>query len=329
MRVSRCHFRLLGRAVALALVLAASGFDAEAAPKVVVTVKPVHALVAAIMAGAGSPQLLVEGSASPHTFTLKPSAARAIEQADIFIRVSEATEPFTHRLAEGLPKAVTLITLADEKYGVTLLDQRAGGAFEAHHHDGEAGHEDHGDDDAAGHSGDGHAKNGHIWLDPENAKAITDAVASALAARAPDDAAVFKANAQSLKARIDALATDIAAELAPVKGKPFIAFHDAYQYFEKRFGLTAAGTITLSPEQQTSARRLSEVRAKIKDTGAACVFAEPGFQPNLVAAVSEGTRARIATLDPEGLLLMPGPDLYFVLMKNLSQGFKACLAAPQ
>ena len=151
-----------------------------------------------------------------------------------------------------------------------------------------------------------------------NAKAIADAVASALAARFPSNAAAFKANAEALKGRIDTLAAEIAAELTPVKGKPFIAFHDAYQYFEKRFGLTAAGSITLSPEQQTSAKRLSEVRAKIMETGAACVFAEPGFQPNLVAAVSEGTNAKTATLDPEGLLLSPGPDLYFELMKNLA-----------
>ena len=123
------------RATALAVVLVAGFIEAHAgpAPKVVVTVKPVHALVAAIMAGVGEPQLLVEGSASPHTFTLKPSAARAIEQADIFIRVSEATEPFTHRIVEGLPKSVALITLADERLGlVKLLDQRTSGAFEAH-----------------------------------------------------------------------------------------------------------------------------------------------------------------------------------------------------
>ena len=292
----------------MAVVFVAGFLEAHAgpAPKVVVTVKPVHALVAAIMAGVGEPQLLVEGSASPHTFTLKPSAARAIEQADIFIRVSEATEPFTHRIVEGLPKSVTLITLADEKLGlVKLLDQRTSGAFEAHADGHDHDEADHDAGDA--HAKDTHAKDGHIWLDPDNAKAIADAVASVLAALSPADTNVFKANADALKVRIDALAAEIAAELAPVKGKPFIAFHDAYQYFEKRFGLTAAGSITVSPEQQTSAKRLSEVRAKIKETGAACVFAEPGFQPNLVAAVSEGTNAKTATLDPEGCCFHPAP----------------------
>ena len=301
-----------------AVLLASQAAIASAAEtKVVVTVKPVHALVSAIMDGVGAPQLIVEGSASPHTFTLKPSAAYAIETADVFIRVSEATEPFTERILDGLPDGVTVLTLADARHGVKLLDLRAGGAFEAH---------DEGDEGAgADHHHEGAAKDGHIWLDPDNAKAICGAVATVLATRYPGYAETFKANAAKLTARIDALSSELEAELSSVKGRPFVVFHDAYQYFEKRFGLKAAGSITVSPDQQPSAKRLSEIRAKIKSSHAACVFAEPGFKPNLVAAVSEDTGAATATLDPEGLLLEPGPELYFGLMKGLASGFKTCL----
>lgn len=315
-----CSFlsRLAGFTCAVFATLSCAPPALAEHPNVVVTVKPIHALVAAVMAGAGTPQLIVEGSSSPHTFTLRPSAARAIEAADIFVRVSEATELFTRRIVETLPASATLITLADTSHGVMLLDQRASGAFESHMH-GDAQileHEEHG------------AKDGHVWLDPGNAKAIVSAVAEALVARDTARASIYQANAEVLKNRIDALDAEIELELAPVKNKPFIVFHDAYQYFEHHFGLAAVGAITLSPEQQTSARRLSEIRQKIKDAEAVCVFAEPGFKPNLVEAVREGTGARTATLDPEGLTLSPGPELYFSLMRSLARDLKACLSGP-
>lgn len=310
-----------------ALALAASVTPGwAAAPKVVVTLKPVHALVAGLMEGIGAPVLIVDGAASPHTFTLKPSAAKAIHDADIFIRVSPAVEPFTNKVAESLPASVTLVTLAGSP-GIKLLDQRTGGTFEphdhAHEHDDEhahGAHDDHDDEDA--HD----AKDGHIWLDPDNAKAIVKAVSAALAAASPENADRIKINAAKLDARIMALESEIAADLAGVKGRPFIVFHDATQYFERHFGLSASGSITVSPEVQPSVKRLSAVRKKIATLEAACVFAEPGFQPNLIAAVTEGTTARSGTLDPEAIALVPGPELYFDLMRAMAANLKSCLA---
>ena len=151
-------------------------------------------------------------------------------------------------------------------------------------------------------------------------------LAQVLAERAPADAAQLKANAEKLNAKIDALTADIETETKPLRDRPFVVFHDAYQYFALRFDLDPVGSITVSPEQQPSAKRLSELRAKIRALNAVCLFAEPLFQPNLVAAVSEGTNVRIGTLDPEGVLLPAGADLYFQLMRNLTAGFKSCLA---
>jgi zinc transport system substrate-binding protein len=305
------------------LLLATLAVPAQAAaPKVVVTIKPVHALAAGVMAGVATPVLIVDGAASPHTFTLKPSAAKAIHEADVFVRVSAALEPFTGKLAEVLPASVTLMTLSNLS-GVALLNQRTGGTFEQHEHGHDhGGPADHDGDDAA--QG---ARDGHIWLDTANAKIIVRALADVLSAKSPEYADRFKANAAALDVRIGELETAIAAELTPVKGKPFIVFHDATQYFERRFGLEALGSITVSPEVQPSVKRLSAVRKKIGELGAACVFAEPGFQPNLVAAVTEGTSARSGTLDPEGMTLSPGPELYFDLMMALAHNLKSCLAA--
>ncbi len=196
------------------------------------------------------------------------------------------------------------------------MKQRASGTFESHDHVENSDH--------AGHDHDAQY-DPHIWLDPENAKAIVENVTKALVAKDPPHAEAYKSNAIALIAKIDALALDIERDLAAVKDKPFIVFHDAYQYFEKRFGLAAAGSVTLSPDQQPSAKRLTAVRKKISELGAVCVFAEPGFQPNLIDAVTEGTKARAGTLDPEGIALQPGPELYFTLMRALATNAVECL----
>lgn len=278
---------------------------------VVVTIKPIHSLVAQVMQGVAEPTLLVDGSASPHSFSLKPSHIRAVDRAGVFIRVSERLEPFTAKIVRSLPAGVRLVTLA-EAPGVRLLSRRTTGTFERHRHDAEA----HTDTD----SGDS-----HIWLSPANAKAIGIYVGAVLSERYPGHAARFQANAERLSAEIDALTAELKTETAPLRERPFVVFHDAYQYFDDSFDLDAVGSITVSPDVQPSAKRLTELRHKIRSLGAICVFAEPWFQPRLVVALTEGTQARSGTLDPEGTNLAPGPQLYFTLMRNLAAGLKACL----
>lgn len=281
---------------------------------VVVTIKPIHSLVAQVMEGVAAPTLLVEGSASPHSFSLKPSHIRAIDAAGVFIRVSERLEPFTGKIVRSLPESVRLLTLIDAP-GIRLLTQRQTGTFERHRHAHEAR-------DRA----DERAKDSHVWLDPDNAKAIGLYVGVVLGERYPQHAAQFKANAERLSAQIDTLTAELEAATLPLRDRPFVVFHDAYQYFDDRFDLDAVGSITVSPDVQPSAKRLTELRQKIRSLQAVCVFAEPLFQSGLVAALTEGTDARAGTLDPEGMSLEPGPQLYFSLMRNLAASLKACLA---
>ncbi len=320
-RLAACRLGAL-----FAMIAAAGGANAAASPKVVVTIKPIHSLVTRLMAGIGEPKLVVDGSASPHTFTLRPSVARAINEADVFIRVSDTMEPFTRKIVTALPEGVTVLTLAGAD-GVTLLDQRHGGTFEKHVHE-EAGahaHDDADHDEHEDHDEDG--KDGHLWLDPANAKAIAAAAAKALVARYPEHAEKIHQNEAVLDADLDALDRELANELKGAHGKPFIVFHDSTQYFEHHFGLTAAGSITVSPDVPPSAKRLTEVRSKISSLGAVCVFSEPSFQPNLVAAVTEGTHARSGTIDAEGQMLTPGPNLYFDLMRAMARNLDGCLTA--
>ena len=293
---------------------------AAAALNVVVTIKPLHALVARVMGDTGSPQLLVQGSLSAHTYALKPSDAARLNAADVFFRMSDAMEPFTARVVKSLPKRVQVVTL-QETPQLMLLERRAGASFEENGHDNGRGKGHH-----HGHSRDRGSIDGHAWLDPVNAKPMADRIAEALTAKAPAQAAAFRANAARLKSELDALSAELALDLAQIAGKPYIVFHDALQYFERRYGLKPAGSIAVSPEVPPSAGRLTALRARIGEGGVDCVFAEPQFDTRLVNAVVEGTPARVGTIDPEGSRIEPGPDLYFVLLRSLAKDLKACLA---
>lgn len=328
-----------------ALFVAAAAGNARAeAPNVVVSIKPIHSLVASIMQGVGEPKLIVEGAASPHTYSLKPSNAAALQDADVVFWVGHGLEAFLEKPLEALGSKATVVELEDAP-GLEKLKFREGGAFEAHDHGHESeggGHEhsedgghDHGgehtaekghDHDHAAHSHEG-AFDTHLWLDPMNAKAIATEIERALSAKDPANATTYKANLAALDANIDALNAEIADTIAPVRDKPFIVFHDAYQYFEHRYGVKVVGSITVSPETMPGAERVSQIRQKVVDLGATCVFAEPQFEPKLVNVVLEGTPAKAGTLDPEAGTLTEGPSLYFDLMRGLATSLKQCLSS--
>jgi zinc transport system substrate-binding protein len=282
---------------------------------VVVTIKPLHALVAQVMGKAGAPELLVKGAASAHTYSLKPSDATKLSEADVVFRMSDIMEPFAAKVVKTLPRRVQVVTLQDTR-GVKLYPRRTGATFDEDDH-GHAGHE-HGNE----------VIDGHAWLDPSNAKVMVDRIALVLGAKEPANAALFRTNADAFKAKLDLLSAEVAVDLKPVAGRPYIVFHDALQYFERRFGLRVVGSISVSPEVPPSAKRLSALRKRIATQGAVCAFAEPQFDTRLVDAVIEGTPARMGTIDPEGARIEPGPDLYFSLLKNLARDLKSCLAPP-
>jgi zinc transport system substrate-binding protein len=295
---------------------------AMAAPNVVASIKPVHSLVAAVMAGVGEPALIVRGSASPHTYALKPSDAGALESADIVFWTGHGMELFLADALETLATEATVVELA-ESPGITLLSVREGGAFEAHAHDGEAhGEEEH---DHEGHDHEHGEGDMHFWLDPENAKLMVTQIATTLAEADPENATAYQANAEAELVKLDELEAELAATLAPVADKPFIVFHDAYQYFEARFGLNLAGSVTVTPDVLPGAARIDELKAKVAELGATCVFAEPNFEPTIIAAITEASAAKSGVLDPEGGALTEGVDLYPTLLRGLATSLVDCL----
>ena len=312
-RVWRRHFlRRVFFGLAVMSLLVAGGGDSRAEPLAVASIKPVHALLAAIMAGVGEPALIVEGTASPHGYSLRPSQASRLQEADLIAWIGVEVETFLLRPIATLGAGAEVLTLSHTP-GLAKLAPRQGGVFGANHD------HDPGDGEAA-------AVDGHIWLDPLNASAIGRAMAAALVAIDPDNAVTYRANAVALGERLDALMTELTGRLSPVRARPYIVLHDAYHYFEKRFQLAATGSISETPDQKPGAARVAALQRAIRDDGAVCVFSEPQVEPGLIALVSEGAAVRLAALDPLGAAIDAGPELYFTLMRSLADGIVACLS---
>jgi len=305
---------LAGAAAATAaLLLRPLAGATEEAPWAVASIKPIHSLLSGVMAGVGAPALLVKGYASPHSYALKPSDAVLLEHARIVFWVGPALERFLVRPLQTLGSDAHLVELLATD-GLTRFAVREGGLWEEHEHE-----------EPADATAFGPTVDGHIWLDPLNAKAIVRRMALELTAVDPERAPRYAENAEALGRRLDALDAELAAMLAPVAARPFIVFHDAYQYFEARYGLTGAGSITLDPDQPPGAERLAAIQARLAGAGALCIFHEPQFPTALIETVTRGTGARVGELDPEGAALADGPELYFSLLRNIAAALAGCL----
>ena len=281
--------RLPASAALAAFLLLYTSLAARAdAPAVVVSVKPLHAITASVMAGIATPRLLVKGAASPHDYAMRPSDAAALNEADLIVWIGDIFETFL---------AKPLDALAGDAEVVTLMSQ-------------------------AGPDGDP-----HIWLDPAQAREIAERVAAALSRIDPHNRGRYRANAADFSARLDLLDVDLRATLAPVAALPYLVYHDAYGYFERRYGLTKAGAVTINPQNKPSAKRIVALRETIRASGARCLFGEPQFSAPLLDTLVEGGDARIGVLDPLGAAIPPGPEAYFTLMKNLAEDLRACIEA--
>jgi len=284
---------------------------ADASVKVAVTIKPLHSLVTGVMGDIGTPALIVGGGNSLHDFQLRPSQMRELQKAKLVFYIGDSFETFLVNALKSLPSDIRRVPVARQAE-LNLLPLRKGGAWE---------------EDADEISIGADAKDMHVWLDPRNAIKIVSVIESELSQADPDNAPLYKKNAAGLKEKLSALDVSLEKEMQPLRGKPFVVFHDAYQYFDKRYGLMAVGSITLEPHESPSAVRLQSVRKKIMDTNAACVFREPKFSDRMIRTVTEGVVVQSGTLDPEGQSLKEGPELYFQLMQNLSKNLRKCLLA--
>jgi zinc transport system substrate-binding protein len=295
------------------LLFAVCGRHAMAAPDVVVSIAPLHSLVAAVMAGSRPPHLLLRGGESPHTFSLRPSDARVLDDADILFWIGPPLErPLARILPNlGVPRTVAML----DTPGLIVLPNRAPDTT-GHHGESGSQQTDHAFEEAG--------IDPHVWLSPANAAALTDEIARVLMQADPMQAALFHSNAMQLKQRLAALDRRLASELADVTGS-YAVFHDAYQYFERRYSLNPVAAVSTHPERTPGAAHLRALRATLADKKVHCLFSEPQFQPRLVAMLSEGLAIRHAVLDPLGAGVPPGPEAYFEMMHSIADTLVQCM----
>lgn len=308
---------VLAAALQIPLATAHAGKEADQAPApvIVATIKPIQGLVAAVMDGVGTPGVLIPGGNNPHTYALKPSQAKLLEKARLVFWVGPTLEASLARPLHILKRA-RLVTLIDSP-GLHPLPFRT---FEGHEVDETT--------DTSLTVAGAPAIDPHIWLDPENAKAMVRTIAKALSEADPAHRERYESNAAGYLDRLAALDTDVATQLRPVAGRPFVTYHDAFHYLERRYGLRNVGSVTLEPDRPPGARWIREIRQRIHDDGVMCVFVEPQFSPTLAATVVEGSNAKIATLDALGTGIPSGPSFYGILMRSLAQNLRTCLSGP-
>ena len=310
------------------------------------------------MDGVGKPDLIVDGYASPHGFALKPSHAKMLQSADLIFWVGEDLENFLEKPLNSIAKKAEKIELLEIKE-LTKLKFRERNIFDEHDDHGhddhakkvddhddhdhdkeghkEEDHDDHDHDkeghkeddhddhdhDEHGHEGHAHGEyDPHIWLDPMNAKLILSEMAEHLIENDQKNEAKYKANLKKAHKDLDKLTKKVKSELN--KDFKSIVFHDAYQYFEKRFDINVLGAFTVNTDVMPGAEQLAEIREIIEHDKVSCVFAEPQFNPDIIKAVAKDMDIQTGVIDPLGATLNPGKDLYFDLISNMSKSFKGC-----
>ena len=315
---------------------------AKAETKVVASIKPIHSLISYVMDGVGTPGLLVDGSSSPHTFQLKPSHATMLQEADIVFWIGEDLESFLETPLESIAKDAKQVTLMESE-DIEMLKFREKNVFDDHDdHDEHEEHEEHGDEhDEHEEHGDEHEEHGdehdehahhdghnhgefdiHFWLDPEIAKTIVQIAAKEMSEIDPANASKYEANAAKALNELDQLINDTRGKIN--KDATYVVFHDAYQYFEQRFGIEVIGALTVNPEVLPGAKQLAEIREVIEHEGVNCLFSEPQFNPSIAETIASDTGVKAAVLDPLGAELEPGKDLYFDLISDMASSFESC-----
>jgi len=326
--------------------------------KVVASIKPIHSLASYLMDGVAKPDLIVDGYSSPHGFALKPSHAKMLQNADIIFWVGEDLENFLVKPLNSIAKKAEKIELMEIK-ALEKLKFRERNIFEGHDDHGheeeghkEEGHDDHGHEeeghkeeghDDHGHEEEGHKEEGHddhghdehgheghahgeydphIWLDPVNAKVILNEMVEHLIENDEKNASTYKKNLKKAEKDLDKLLKSVKSDLN--KDFKSIVFHDAYQYFEKRFGVNVLGAFTVNTDVMPGAEQLAEIREIIEHDKVSCIFSEPQFNPDIIKAVAKDMDIQTGVIDPLGATLDPGKDLYFDLIKNMSKSFKGC-----
>ena len=306
--------------VIISQLICFSETNADSNLNVVVSIKPFHSLVSGVMLGVARPELLLKGNFSPHTYSLKPSDAKKLQYADFVFWGGEALEGFLAKPIISLSKNAKVVSIL-EINGLKLR------YFRAENHIGKSENIESYSHNLPKNQGAElkAALDPHIWLDPENAKVITQKTVQILSDFDTKNAQKFQKNGEKIIVRLNELDQQLSSEMSEISDRTYLVLHDAYQYFESRYQLKSASSITLQLEHFLGVSRLKKVQKMIKTSNVRCIFTEPQYSQKLVKTLIKDTSVKKGILDPIGADILPGPELYFDLLKNLSISLKSCL----
>lgn len=303
----------MSRLFALFVAFTASLFvisSAQAEVRVLTSIKPLQLIAAAVQDGIAVPEVLLPSGASPHNYALRPSDVRKVQSVELLYWIGPDMESFLPRVLKGR----TLPSLAVQDLPGLKLRHFA---EDNHSHAEEADEHDH--DHRPG------SLDAHLWLSPVNARVIADRMAADLSAADPANAARYQSNAKAFDARLDALDARLKTRLAPIAGKPYFVFHEAFDYFEDAYGLKHAGVFSVAAEVQPGAQHVAAMRTRLQEVGKTCVFSEPPLRPRLAETLVAGLPVKLAELDALGGYTPASAQGYEQVLEKLGNDLAGCL----
>lgn len=303
----------MSRLFALFVAFTASLFvisSAQAEVRVLTSIKPLQLIAAAVQDGIAVPEVLLPPGASPHNYALRPSDVRKVQSVELLYWIGPDMESFLPRVLKGR----TLPSLAVQDLPGLKLRHFA---EDNHSHAEETDEHDH--DHRPG------SLDAHLWLSPVNARVIADRMAADLSAADPANAARYQSNAKAFDARLDALDARLKARLAPIAGKPYFVFHEAFDYFEDAYGLKHAGVFSVAAEVQPGAQHVATMRKRLQEVGKTCVFSEPPLRPRLAETLVAGLPVKLAELDALGGYTPATAQGYEQVLEKLGNDLAGCL----
>jgi len=297
-------YRLL---LGLTFLLSLNNVGAQSTPNVVVSIKPLHSIVSALMEGVSRPQLLLESSDSAHTFHLNPSQLNLLSNADLVITIGDGFETGLKKTLRNIKVGSHIIV--SEINGLHLFDFRNPDTNEM---DKNEEHE-HADNDL------------HLWLDIDNMQKTAQYINEQLIKIDPNNRITYETNLVKIHSRLNKLKSELQQQIAPFRSERFAIFSDTLQYFEKSFQLQKPVIITPYHGARLSIHRTLEARKKMKDLKIKCLLYGPENTSKKVNVLSEGLSIKALRIDILGAKLNAGSDQYFNLMKGLSSQLVKCL----
>jgi zinc transport system substrate-binding protein len=299
--------------------------------RVVVDIPPVHGIVEGVLGSNASITTLISRGIDPHNYTMKPSHAAALSEADLIVLIGESLTP---SLAEKLPSLASnaqIIELAEVSnvHLIAYEDAHEDHEDDAHHDDdhhddhadekeqNEHEHDEHHDDEHDSHDHSG--INPHIWLDIDNA----DVWAHAIAKSASELSTALTSDINANLAAFEQALIGLKSEMQTLTAKPYSVSHDAFGYLEESFGIDHPQAVTNGMGLRPSPSDMANLRAQIEATPPACMIIDPNDHTALAYALAEEYSIKTVEFSQLGEIV-EGENAYLILMQGAVTAFKTC-----